>query len=339
MRFKYTCFVLLLLSVFLVTGKVKVSADTLNSDWIGTLDKSYELAWHQKKDEVHNGYRTYFFLEYTYLFKGSKKYPTYCIEYYKKGPRNNNEYGKTKLKDTSISKEVRDGIIAIIKNGYPNVTYPYGTKDVSEAYYATSAAIHVWTMYYGVDDVAGKYLGWFMYKDGFYMDKNSINQYIANYSTGSTASGWHAIGPNNNESSKRTWKAAMELIKCAIGADFNQATISIKQNKEAYVEGDNIIYEYTINSNYCRDLKISLSQSISGSKIEYSAEKNNSLIAKLYIPVSSVKSGQTYLVHATGNVYGADDIENYYYLYHNCAYSRFRKSSASYRHRFPLVST
>lgn len=316
MRFKYTCFIVFLLSLFYFIGKVEISADTLNSDWIGTLDKSYELAWHQKDDEVHNGYRTYFFLEYTYLLNGSKKYPTYCIEYYKKGPRNNNDYGKTKLKDTDISKDVRNGIIAIIKNGYPNVMYPYGTKDVSEAYYATSAAIHIWTMYHGVDDTAGKYLGWFMYKDGFIMNKTNINQYIADSSTASTASGWHIMGPNNNESSKRTWKAAMELLKCALDDEINSASITINQNKEAYIEGDSIIYEYTIKSNYCRDFKISLSQTISGSKIEYSDEKNNSVIAKLYIPVSSVKSGQSFLLHATGNVYGTDDIENYYYLYH-----------------------
>lgn len=307
--------ILILTCLFVVIMIGIVSADTLHSDWIGTLDKSYELAWQQKSSGTYNGYRTYFFLEYTYLMNGTKKYPTYCIEYYKKGPRGNNDYRKTKLIDTDMNKEVRNGLIEIMKQGYPNVSRPYGTKDVSEAYYATSAAIHVWTMYHGVDNVAGKNLGWFMFKDGLRMDKNSLVKYISDYSTESTASGWHIMGPNNNDSSKRTWKAAMELLIDATEANVQEPYINLKKYKDSYFYQNYIVYEYIIESNYCTGFGVKTEKNISGCKIEYSEEKNNSVVAKIYIPVSSVNSGDKYNIYAFGSLIGADDVNNYYYLY------------------------
>lgn len=316
MPYKYKLIFIIVLILIIVCKNKEVSADTMNSDWVGTPNKTYELAWQQKESGIYNGYRSYLYLEYTYLMTGSKKYPTFCIDYYKKGPVNNNDYGKIKLKNADMNKSVRDGLIEIMKKGYPNVSQPYGTKDVAEAYYSTSAAIHIWTMYHDVDTLAGKYLGWFTFKDGFSIRESDLNQYLNDYSTKSTASGWHIIGPNNNDSSKRTWNAAMRLLKDAIKPNVKEANVSITKNKDAYIDNGYVVFEYIVNSNLCKELSVRLSKSPAGTKVIYGEEKNKSVVAKVYIPIASVKSGDIYQIYAVGNLYGADDIENYYYLYH-----------------------
>lgn len=310
-------FLTIILSLFLIIiMNNNVSCDVLYSDWVGTLDKSYELAWQQSNGQSYNNHRTDFFLEYTYLMSNSVKYPTYCIEYYLKGPRGNDQYGKEKLVNTDMQDKVKNGLMQIIKNGYPNVLYPYGTTDVSEAYYATSAAVHIWTMYYGVDNVAGSDIGWFQYKDGFVMNKANLLKYISDGSTASTASGWHVIGPNNNAASRRTWVAAMHLLIDALEADMEKPYVTLQKNAEPYLSDNEIIFEYKIQTNLCTDLKVKIEPEIKGIKTEYTNNTQNECIVKIKLPINAVNTGDKYNIFAYGNLKGANDINNYYYLYH-----------------------
>ena len=315
MQHKKHLILFLLVLLFCLLIHNYVYGDILNSDWIGTINKSYELAWQQDTEKRYNSYGTEFFLEYTYLSKDNKNIPTYCIEYYLKGPKNNTQYGKTKLKDLAIPDSVLHGLMSIIKNGYPNVQLPFGTKDVSEAYYATSAAVHIWTMYYGIDEVAGKDLGWFQYKDGFILNESCLQKYIDEYSTKSTASGWHVIRANDNNASKRTWIAAMNLLRKALKPDISEPYINIENICEPYVSEKYVISKFKVTSNICQNIKIKLDKEITGTNIEYE-ENNNSIIATVYLPAELLKEGDILKVSAYGEVIGADDVNNYYYLYH-----------------------
>lgn len=316
MRYKKAIVLVFFVILLFIALRETAFADSLNSDWVGTLDKSYELSWQQCDKKNYNGYRNYFFLEYTYLMRGNVQYPSYCIEYYLKGPRNNDQYGKHKLMDCGMPDSVKKGLIEIMRKGYPIVQRPYGTLDVAEAYYATSAAIHIWTMYYGVDELAGENLGWFKYKDGFRMDKNSLNNYMKDYSTKSTASGWHAIAPNDNAASRRTWIAAMKLLLNAMSPENTKSAINIKQHEDYKIENDYLVFEFDIDSNLCTDLYAKLEPEIKGYKIEYINSSKNRTVARLYLPLASINSHDKFKLYATGILAAEYNEENFYYLYH-----------------------
>lgn len=305
---------LAILSVLFLTvfWCMDVNAAVYTTEWIGSEETLYELAWVQRNGRNASGNPYRFTFHHHTRIDGSVRTPVFCLEYYRSGPDNDSSFVEYPLRDQVTDEHVWRGFAEIVRLGYPNVTRPFGTQTDAEAYYATAAAVHIWSIYYHVDVEGEERLGWFSRKDGFSMSEQDLIRYRDSFTTAHTTSGTHILDTCDNHASRRTWWAAMQLLIEAVRPDQQGTSLVMQPSGEVRSENGYFIMPFTLWTTGMEKWDVKLSETVPGAVFSTAFGTDQQKQIELKIPITRENSERTFSIIGTAYGRGWASNQNYY---------------------------
>lgn len=222
----------------------------------------------------------------------------YCVEMRKSSPSSSGQDYTTLNTDVGsyYNDTVKDGIKAILDNGFPNNKNFYGTANDKEAYWATSMAIHIWLTHNGYDNVTDNstYISRFNF--------NNLDTYIKNGRTEELYT--------KNPESKRAFIACCKLLKDVVNNNIKNPSILAALTNSKIV-GNNYILTYKITVKDVNGWDIRANKFYSKASFSKVSGTTNDTVT-VTVPINSTTAGNSYPFWVRGYLNGSQSIDNFY---------------------------